>query len=598
MLVTKQKEIPMKEKLQIKQTLREYWKQMKPYKTWLFVSMFAVLVGSLVDVIAPIFYKQFFDLLSGGVPKDGDLSPFVHALLFILSAHLVGWLGFRTAAYIECWRTPRVMTDLTQHAHAELQKQSYKFFADSFAGSLVRKVGRFERAYDGLMEQIVWKCIPLIIVLGGYLIVLFHRSTLLGWVLLVWIAVFLTVNIWFSLWKIPYETKRAAIDSERTGVLADSISNAVTAKLFSGAQREHSLFREVNERLRKMNVFLWRINETIDAIQALLMITIEFVLMYIVLQLWKQGILTIGDFVLIQTYLIGLFHKVWEFGRVVRHIYEAFADANEMVTVLEKEPDVLDMRRAKPLVMTNSQIQFKNVFFSFNKTRRILNDLNLVIESGEKIALIGPSGAGKSTITKLLLRFYDIERGKIIVGNQNITKVTQDSLRNQIAVVPQEPLLFHRSVLDNIRYGRHDATDEEVIEAAKKAQCHEFIAELQDGYKTFVGERGVKLSGGERQRIAIARAILKDAPILLLDEATSSLDSESEQLIQMALHELMKGKTTIVIAHRLSTIMEMDRIVVIEHGKVVDTGTHKQLIGKKSGIYKNLWEIQAGGFLQ
>ncbi|HVU79954.1 MAG TPA: ATP-binding cassette domain-containing protein [Candidatus Paceibacterota bacterium] len=248
------------------------------------------------------------------------------------------------------------------------------------------------------------------------------------------------------------------------------------------------------------------------------------------------------------------------------------------------------------LKTTNGAIEFKNIEFHFSKTASILKDFNLVISGREKVALVGPSGAGKSTITKLLLRLYDIKSGSIEIDGQNIADVTQDSLRDAIAFVPQEPILFHRTLMENIRYGRRGASDEAVIEAAKKAHCHEFISKLPQGYDTFVGERGIKLSGGERQRVAIARAILKDAPILVLDEATSSLDSESEALIQDALEVLMRGKTVIVIAHRLSTIMKMDRIVVLEGGKVVADGTHDELLAQK-GLYHKLWSIQAGGFI-
>jgi ABC-type multidrug transport system fused ATPase/permease subunit len=287
---------------------------------------------------------------------------------------------------------------------------------------------------------------------------------------------------------------------------------------------------------------------------------------------------------------------MWDMGRVVRRVYGALADADEMVEILNTPHEVQDVRNAKELQVDKGRITFENVFFSYSKTRRILKGMDLEIKPSEKIALVGPSGAGKSTITKLLFRFYDVERGKIRIDDQRINKVTQESLRENLALVPQEPILFHRTIMDNIRYGRRDATDEEVIEAAKKAHAHEFIDNLPEGYDTFVGERGVKLSGGERQRVAIARAILKDAPILVLDEATSSLDSESEALIQDALETLMKDKTTIVIAHRLSTIMKMDRIIVVEDGKVSMTGTHKQLLARKDNIYKKLWEIQAGGF--
>jgi ABC-type multidrug transport system fused ATPase/permease subunit len=267
-----------------------------------------------------------------------------------------------------------------------------------------------------------------------------------------------------------------------------------------------------------------------------------------------------------------------------------------MVELLEMPHDVQDITTATPLNVDKGRVTFRDVDFYFHETRPVLTRFNFAIESGEKVALVGPSGAGKTTITKLLLRLYDLKAGALEIDGQNIAHVTQDSLRNAIAFVPQEPVLFHRTLMDNIRYGRRDATDEEVIEAAKQAHCHEFIATLPQGYQTFVGERGVKLSGGERQRVAIARAILKNAPILVLDEATSSLDSESESLIQDALKTLMKGKTVIVIAHRLSTIMNMDRIVVMDGGSIVDQGTHAELL-TKDGLYQKLWSIQAGGFL-
>lgn len=237
-----------------------------------------------------------------------------------------------------------------------------------------------------------------------------------------------------------------------------------------------------------------------------------------------------------------------------------------------------------------------DVAFGFGSERSILQNYNLTINEGEKVALVGPSGAGKSTITKLLLRLYDVTGGTIRIDGQDIATVTQDSVREAIAFVPQEPILFHRTLMDNIRYGRRDATDGEVIEAAKKARCHDFITALPLGYDTFVGERGVKLSGGERQRVAIARALLKDAPILILDEATSSLDSESEALIQEALTVLMEGKTVVVIAHRLSTIMHMDRIIVMEKGDIAAQGTHDELLNSEGSLYHKLWSIQAGSF--
>ncbi len=328
----------------------------------------------------------------------------------------------------------------------------------------------------------------------------------------------------------------------------------------------------------------------------LMVISINAILLFVAGRLWLLGMLTLGDIILLQSYLLGTFDRLFGINRVLRRFYDTLADAEEMVAILELPHGVADTKDAKQLIVKNSSITFTDVSFHFHTNRPILSRLDLSIAAGQRIALVGPSGAGKSTITRLLLRLYDIQEGSIEIDGQDIAKVTQDSLRDAIAFVPQEPVLFHRSLMDNIRYGRRDASDEEVVEAAKQAHCHEFISGLADGYNTFVGERGVKLSGGERQRVAIARAILKNAPILVLDEATSSLDSESEHLIQDALATLMQNKTVLVIAHRLSTIMKMDRIIVLEGGTVVADGTHDELLSQ-GGLYHKLWSIQAGGFI-
>lgn len=275
---------------------------------------------------------------------------------------------------------------------------------------------------------------------------------------------------------------------------------------------------------------------------------------------------------------------------------KAFADATEMIEILDAPHGISDRPDAPKLVVSQGAVEFKNVDFYFRGTRSVFKDFSLSIKGGTKVALVGPSGAGKTTITQLLLRLYDVNRGHILIDGQDISCVAQESLRDNISFVPQDSVLFHRTLMDNIRYGKREATDEEVIEAAKQAHCHEFISQFPEGYETFVGERGVKLSGGERQRVAIARAILKNAPILILDEATSSLDSESEKYIQDALQILMEGKTVIVVAHRLSTIMLMDTIFVLENGKIVTKGTHEELRSTE-GLYKKLWDIQAGGFL-
>jgi ATP-binding cassette subfamily B protein len=326
------------------------------------------------------------------------------------------------------------------------------------------------------------------------------------------------------------------------------------------------------------------------------MALLEFGVLYYAYYYWMRGQFSIGDFAFLQAYLMNLFSHVWDFAYYIRSTYESIADANEMTEMLIQPHSIVDNVRAKKLKISKGEINFKDIDFSYSEDKPILDNFNLHIAAGERVALVGQSGGGKSTIVKILFRFMDLNGGQILIDGQDISKVTQDSLREQISLVPQEPLLFHRSLLDNIRYGRPDSTEQEVIKAAKAAHCHEFISGFEQGYNTLVGERGVKLSGGERQRVAIARAILRNAPILVLDEATSSLDSESESLIQDALKTLMKGKTTIVIAHRLSTIREMDRIVVIEGGKIIEQGKHDELVKAQQGIYQKLWNIQVGGF--
>ncbi|HAU65970.1 TPA: hypothetical protein DCW61_01340 [Candidatus Uhrbacteria bacterium] len=583
-----------------KQILKVYWQHVRRYKGPAFLILLFIVFANIIDVITPLFYKRFFDLLSGETSADPALIPglLIKTLLFVVCFRLFIWMGWRCSNLISNWFQPRIKVDLEQTSLSHLHEQAYRFFSNNFAGSLVRKVGRLSRSFEEIADQVQFHFIPLTIVLTGNLIVLSTRSRLLALILLVWIALFMIFNLIYARWKLKHDFKRSEIDSEATGILADSITNAITVKLFTGKVFENRIFREVTERLRKANTFTWNLGELFESFQSFFMIMIEFVILYFSVKLWQKGVLTIGDFALIQGYLIGIFMKIWDFGRAVRRVFTAFADADEMVQILNLPQEVKDRDQAKELQMNKSQIEFKQVSFGFNKTRQILHDMNFVIVSKEKVALVGPSGAGKSTITKLLFRFFNVEQGQIFISGQDIAQVTQESLREQIALVPQEPILFHRSIMENIRYGRREATDEEIIEAARKAHAHEFIQTFSEGYSTYVGERGVKLSGGERQRIAIARAILKNAPILVLDEATSSLDSESESLIQQALGELMHDKTTIVIAHRLSTIMKMDRILVIDKGRVVESGTHQQLLQKKENIYKKLWEIQAGGFIK
>jgi ATP-binding cassette subfamily B protein len=541
--------------------------------------------------------RQFFNLLAGSAPT----TTVVHQLLIILAIiallWFVGWLCRRIQGYSLMHLEIKVMKDLYLTEFNYLIRHSHEFFVSRFAGSLTHKMSKFVHAYETLFDDVFLEFFPTFLFIVGAIVVLFIRNHTLGIALGLWSVLFFTFQIWVAQLRQPIRMLRSEADTRVTATVADAIGSHSTITFFSGARFELGILDRITELWTKARLRSWSVDEMIWGGLGIFMITIQVGLLYGAVMFWRQGLLTVGDFVLIQMYLLTTFDRLVVINRGLRRFYDSFADAGEMVELMQMPHDIRDREGARALVTTKGDIAFTDVGFSFSSDRLVLERFNLNIRGGEKVALVGPSGAGKTTVTKLLLRLYDAVEGIVAIDGQDITRVTQEGLRDSIAFVPQEPVLFHRSLMDNIRYGKRDATDEEVMEAAKQAHCHEFISTLPQGYETFVGERGVKLSGGERQRVAIARAILKNAPILVLDEATSSLDSESESLIQDALKTLMQGKTVIVIAHRLSTIMNMDRIVVMDAGGIVDQGTHAELLAK-DGIYQKLWSIQAGGFLR
>ena len=578
--------------------LRIFWEHARRYKMAVFLVVFFHAGVNVVETIIPLYYKQFFDVLaSTSTPTNSVVQQLFFLTVLIASLYGVAWVFRRISQFANVYIQPHVKADLMRTSFAYLEYHSYKFFLNSFAGSLVRRINRLDRSFETLADHIHYAYLPFLVTFPIIIVVLFMRHWLLGTVFMVWLIVFMIAQYAVTAWKQKYNIALAAKDSETTGVLSDTISNITTVKSFAGEEKEYSMVHAITEELRRLRYKTWNIDEWINTVQGALFIVVEVSLLYTAVLLWQRSLVTVGDFALIQAYIIRAFDQVWHLGQTMRKSYEALAEAHEMVEILNMPHEVNDPARIKKLVVSAGNIVFHDVSFNFNETRSILKKFNLSIAGGEKIAFVGPSGAGKTTITKLLFRFYDITSGKITIDNTDISKVTQKSLRQSISLVPQEPILFHRTLMENICYGRFDTPEKEAVEAAKKAHCHEFISQLPDGYNTFVGERGIKLSGGERQRVAIARAILKNAPILVLDEATSSLDSESEALIQDALSVLMKDKTVIVIAHRLSTIMKMDRIIVMEGGDITAMGTHADLLSKSS-TYKKLWEIQAGGFVQ
>ncbi len=583
--------------VRLRDVLAAFWRGVKSVKWFLFILIFSIISGNIVIIITPLFYKQFFDVIASPGDKSVVVSKLVAIIFYVLFFNSLYWLLTRIATLANNHYEPKAMANLKQQSYDHLMLHSYSFFVNNFAGSLVQKVNRFARAFERITDDIIWSLLPLVVRVTSILLVVFFINKLIALIILIWIIVFLSFNVIFSRWKLKYDIKAAEIDSKATGYLADTIANQNTIQLFNGYNFESKGYKKVTNEQADIMVFAWNLDAIIEGVQAFLSFFIEFVLFFYAIKYWNQGLITVGVFVLLQAYVLNIMNQFWGFTRLVRDIYQGYADSKEMVEILLLSHEIKDKPKASELIVKQGQINFEDLTFAFNETRKVLENVNLEIETGEKVALVGPSGAGKTTFVRLLLRLYSPTAGKIIIDGQDISQVTQESLRKNISMVPQDPILFHRTLAENISYGKRDATRQEIEQAAKLAHCDEFIKDLPLGLDTYVGERGIKLSGGERQRVAIARAILKNAPILILDEATSSLDSHSELLIQDALNNLMKGKTVIVIAHRLSTIQKMDRIIVVDQGKILEQGTHSGLLKKENSLYRTLWQLQAGGFL-
>lgn len=574
-----------------------YWPHIKKYKKsnlLIFVSYGIAVVGS--GIIAPLLYKRIIDVVTtAGVPAAAS-GILVNTLLMLGAVLLFYNLFYRMADFAMSYAQSRMLKDIADDAFGRIIGHSYEFFSGVFTGALVTKVRRHVNAFETIHDQVVFAAWMNGLRLVFAFAMLTYFSKILGMILLAWLALYVFVTLFFVKKKFRKDLLTAEANSKTTGVLADVMTNILNVKMFSSQGREASYFAHATHKEEKRRRDAWYFGNLQAAFQGYFIAFFEFAGIFAAVYLWMQGLISAGTIILMQIYIFTAFDVVWNISRNLTKVMTALAEVKEMIDIFEKPISVSDPEFSEECRIKRGEIEINEISFTYGKGAKVFRDFSLHVAAGEKVGLVGPSGAGKSTITKLLLRFADVQKGEILIDGQSIINIKQNDLRRQIAYVPQDPILFHRSLMENIRYAQPEASDREVIEAAKLAHAHEFISTLPQGYDTLVGERGIKLSGGERQRAAIARALLKDAPILLLDEATSSLDSESEMYIQDALAKLMKNRTTLVIAHRLSTIMQMDRIVVIEDGKIVEQGKHKELLKVTKGRYQRLWEIQAGGF--
>lgn len=502
--------------------------------------------------------------------------------------------GFQAAI----WHESAVRKALVDSTLMKLLMKDQEFFANQKIGALTGKFIDFINGHVGLQDTFIVQTLRFILSFGIGVVIIFTHSSVMGALVLL-LLVLLLIQVRLSI-KLRASLRMARKDmvAELNGAAADIISNNLIVKTFAHERYEQSAIAKLTSKYRTVyqKDFRWMSIE--GSGRLFVMSAVQIIAIATMANLLFAGTLELGVAIFIVAYLQRVASQIFSLGELVNGYDKIFLQTAPMTEILMSDDAIVDSKHAKQLTVTRGEITLANLSYHYpDSDEVVLQDLTLHIPAGQKVGIVGKSGSGKTTLTRLLLRFDDISKGKLTIDGQSLGDVSQQSLRQAIAYVPQEPLLFHRSLRENIAYGKLDATDTAIIRAAKQAHALEFIKKLPQGLDTIVGERGVKLSGGQRQRIAIARAILKDAPILVLDEATSALDSESEKLIQASLDTLMKGRTSLVIAHRLSTIAKLDRIIVLDQGNIIEDGTHTELL-KKKGTYARLWNHQSGGFIE
>lgn len=562
-----------------------------------------MLTGPIYNSFHPIIYnyalKLFLDILSQpGNSIQGSMFP----IMVFVGNELLLSVIWRASQAAEWKSEPFVRRSIILDSYNYVQYHSFSFFQNTFTGSITNKINAIKEGYNDFWAEMHHGMLSkaLTVIIGIISLSLVHQK----------IALFIT--LWailysYIVYRMSGRLKQLSCEDSANnhniiGQISDKLSNITSLLYYTARKQEHDKLDSYikstfipKQQERYKYAFFMRV------VEDLLFLGMFGLMLSYLLYLKTQNILSVGDFAFVFSMTLVISEKIWRVADTLQRFSEKMGDFQSAFSLLQKPQENLDLPNAQRLHTSNPDLIFKNVSFEYEKTEDdeeesnlVLKNLSLTIKAGEKVGLVGKSGAGKSTIVKLLLQFFRHSSGDIIIGDQKIDDITQESLRSHIAVIPQDTMLFHRSVIDNIRYGRQNATKEEVTDATKKAHVHDVIMNMSEGYKTMVGERGVKLSGGQRQRISIARAILKNAPILILDEATSSLDSQTESMIQDSLNYFIedKQKTVIAIAHRLSTLKNMDRIIFLDDGKIVEEGTHDELLKKENGLYKKLWEYQ------
>lgn len=572
------------------------WKFVRQQRFKFALILLLSLIWTLDMLFWPFYLSKIVNLLTLHDFERHSAWPFIK-VLFVYGAGV--WifieLGFRTRDFLQARAFPKLEAEIRMHMFDHVQHHSPKYFNEHFSGSLSNKISDMVLTTSHMLRTILMLFIPAGVMCILTIVIFSQMNGPLAWIVGIWIAAHFTLGYLFTLKCAKYSYLHGESRSTLAGKIVDSLTNNFVVNLFFRFRFEKDNIIKFQKDEQKANRLAQTYSAAMFTALSVAFLIEIFTLAYFTIIYWMDGTISSGEVVQLFYTILNVSMAIWVLVDNAPEMFRSVGIAKQALAMMKDPQDILDPPEALPLSVKQGEIVFENVSFSYGK-KQVFQNKNLQISAGEKVGLVGYSGAGKSTFVNLILRFFSIESGKILIDKQDIAHVTLESLRNHIALIPQDPILFHRTLEDNIRYGRIEASSEEVISAAKMAHCDEFIQKCPQGYQTLVGERGTKLSGGEKQRIAIARAMLLKAPILILDEATSALDSVTEKYIQDSLDKLMENATTIVVAHRLSTLSKMDRILVFDQGKIVEEGSHLELLSK-GGHYAHLWQMQAGGFL-
>ncbi|MBC7459202.1 ABC transporter ATP-binding protein [Candidatus Saccharibacteria bacterium] len=555
-----------------------------------------IIFAVLTTTIAPIFVSQLLTQIAAGTATlQSSIGLLIGYGLILIVGDVI---AIRVTIALAFLAESRMQAHVALVVMKNLTDKSMTYHSNKMSGGIVSDNNKLNSSIERFWDTLIFTAVPIATTLLSVCIAL----SFLFWQYAVALAILSTIVIIVIIKAqssiAPISRAVAEKSSANTGFFADVISNISAVKAFAGERAELKEYKKKVAEWRQANLKEMKSVLIITGSFGVLMVVMNFAAFTAAILATQYQLASIGVVYLVISYTLNVVAQLWSVGNTTRSYIRIMGDAGPMIATLDEPSTLTDNKKPKAFNVSAGAIQFDTITFTHDENNEALfHDFNLDIKAGQKVGLVGPSGSGKTSLTKLLLRFSDVESGQVLIDGQAINAVRQSDLHSAIAYVPQEPILFHRSLRDNIAYGKTTATDDEVINAAKLSHSYEFIKKLPNGFETMVGERGVKLSGGQRQRIAIARAILKDAPIIVLDEATSALDSESEKLIQDSLTTLMAGRTSIVIAHRLSTIAKLDRIIVLDQGRITEDDTHVQLI-KKNGTYARLWAHQSGGFIE